>query len=265
MKKFFGGSGSDRPAVAPAPLTSGSASSGAPHHNGGLAFPSNAGGAVSAAGGHGSKLSIGSMGGHGLQAPSTSAHSQDTSFQSQATRSRLASQPTTPSAGFLPNASQQDAQYFDRSFNGSNSGFLGRPTSSSSLGVGGGQASAAMGYVNLPNGSGFLGGASVGPPSPIYMDSAALAGGGGVTPPISYANQPGGLPAAQGPSGAGTNFDRNELHKSLKALENLLISLDEYRELAAKMAKVEKRVAKAANELAKGKMTREIPGEWQCV
>lgn len=57
-------------------------------------------------------------------------------------------------------------------------------------------------------------------------------------------------------------IERTDLHKSLKSLESLLVSLDEYRDLSNKLSKVEKRIAKNASELAKGKAVKEIPGEY---
>lgn len=44
--------------------------------------------------------------------------------------------------------------------------------------------------------------------------------------------------------------DRPTLQKSLRALETLLVTLDEYRELSTRLSKVEKRLAKAGKELA---------------
>jgi len=49
-------------------------------------------------------------------------------------------------------------------------------------------------------------------------------------------------------------IDRPTLQKSLKCLETLLVAMDEYRELSTRLAKVEKRLAKAGKELA-GSMT----------
>jgi hypothetical protein len=44
-------------------------------------------------------------------------------------------------------------------------------------------------------------------------------------------------------------IDRPTLQKNLKCLETLLVAVDEYRELNARLAKVEKRLGKAAKEL----------------
>ncbi|KAN0064887.1 hypothetical protein ACQY0O_001944 [Thecaphora frezii] len=57
----------------------------------------------------------------------------------------------------------------------------------------------------------------------------------------------------------GLAIERTDLHKTLKALEGLLVNLDEYRDLAARMAKVEKKLAKSASELEKIKSTRQAP------
>ncbi|KAK9893856.1 hypothetical protein P389DRAFT_198597 [Cystobasidium minutum MCA 4210] len=45
-------------------------------------------------------------------------------------------------------------------------------------------------------------------------------------------------------------IDRPALQKSLRCLETLLVTMDEYRELSVRMSKVEKRLAKAGRELA---------------
>lgn len=55
--------------------------------------------------------------------------------------------------------------------------------------------------------------------------------------------------------------ERPDLHKSLKALESLLVNLDEYRDLAARLAKVEKKMAKSASELERTKVVRETPSQ----
>lgn len=85
------------------------------------------------------------------------------------------------------------------------------------------------------------------------------------TQPASlYAQSQAGLPSpsSAGPSvSAPQTLDRNELHKSLKALEGLLVSLDEYRDLSQRMAKVEKKIARGANDLGKGKAVKEVPCE----
>ncbi|PWN51267.1 hypothetical protein IE53DRAFT_57362 [Violaceomyces palustris] len=57
------------------------------------------------------------------------------------------------------------------------------------------------------------------------------------------------------------SIERNELHKSLKAMETLLVNLDEYRDLTAKIAKVEKKIAKSATELEKSKAIKEAPSK----
>lgn len=45
-------------------------------------------------------------------------------------------------------------------------------------------------------------------------------------------------------------IDRQTLQKSLRCLETMLVALDEYRELSSRLAKVEKRIAKAGRDLA---------------
>ncbi len=55
--------------------------------------------------------------------------------------------------------------------------------------------------------------------------------------------------------------ERPELHKSLKALESLLVNLDEYRDLSARLAKVEKKLAKSASELERTKVVLDTPAQ----
>jgi len=92
-------------------------------------------------------------------------------------------------------------------------------------------------------------------PLPL-LTPAAFSTSAPVSPPIQVA-----LPTTDNQPSTTHSIDRSELHKSLKNLESLLVSLDEYRDLSNKMAKVEKRIAKNAGELAKGKSVKEIPGE----
>lgn len=54
-----------------------------------------------------------------------------------------------------------------------------------------------------------------------------------------------------------TPIDRLALQKSLKALETLLVAVDEYRELNVRLAKVEKRLAKSAKELGASLVSKE--------
>ncbi|PWN44262.1 hypothetical protein IE81DRAFT_321409 [Ceraceosorus guamensis] len=63
------------------------------------------------------------------------------------------------------------------------------------------------------------------------------------------------------PGGNGPQLERSDLHKSLKSLESLLVTFDEYRDLSARMAKCEKRLAKGAKELGQGKAYAEVPGQ----
>ncbi|CAD6913268.1 unnamed protein product [Tilletia controversa] len=56
-------------------------------------------------------------------------------------------------------------------------------------------------------------------------------------------------------------LDRNDLPKVLRSLEGLLVGLDEYRELAQKMAKIEKKIAKSASEISKIKSVRHVPSQ----
>uniref|UniRef100_V5EQJ4 Uncharacterized protein n=1 Tax=Kalmanozyma brasiliensis (strain GHG001) TaxID=1365824 RepID=V5EQJ4_KALBG len=60
---------------------------------------------------------------------------------------------------------------------------------------------------------------------------------------------------------AGLLVERTDLHKSLKALETLLVNLDEYRDLAARMAKVEKKLAKSTLELERTKVVLPTPAQ----
>ena len=55
--------------------------------------------------------------------------------------------------------------------------------------------------------------------------------------------------------------ERPDLHKSLKALESLLVNLDEYRDLSARLAKVEKKLAKSASELERTKVVLDTPAQ----
>ncbi|KAK0544799.1 hypothetical protein OC846_005923 [Tilletia horrida] len=75
--------------------------------------------------------------------------------------------------------------------------------------------------------------------------------------PDDSASVAGQMPA----SDANNNLDRNDLHKVLRSLEGLLVGLDEYRDLALKMAKVEKKIAKSAAEIAKIKSVKHVPSQ----
>ncbi|CBQ71408.1 conserved hypothetical protein [Sporisorium reilianum SRZ2] len=55
--------------------------------------------------------------------------------------------------------------------------------------------------------------------------------------------------------------ERPDLHKSLKALESLLVNLDEYRDLSARLAKVEKKLAKSTSELERTKVVLDTPSQ----
>ena len=60
---------------------------------------------------------------------------------------------------------------------------------------------------------------------------------------------------------------KRSIHKSHRAqkressLEQLLVAFDEYRDLAARLAKCERKLGKACKELAVGKAFAEVPGE----
>lgn len=56
-------------------------------------------------------------------------------------------------------------------------------------------------------------------------------------------------------------IERNDLHKSVKALEGILVTLDEYRDLRTKLAKCEKKLSKGLNEMAKVKAIEEVPSQ----
>lgn len=60
-------------------------------------------------------------------------------------------------------------------------------------------------------------------------------------------------------AGQSHTIERNDLHKSLKALEAVLVAVDEYRDLKSRLAKSEKRLAKSLNELGKTKALEEVP------
>ncbi|PWN34183.1 uncharacterized protein FA14DRAFT_70132 [Meira miltonrushii] len=78
--------------------------------------------------------------------------------------------------------------------------------------------------------------------------------------------QPGTVPILSDSNASATNMqshaiERNDLHKSVKALEGILISLDEYRDLRTKLAKCEKKLSKGLNEMAKVKAIEEVPSQ----
>ncbi|CDS02124.1 hypothetical protein [Sporisorium scitamineum] len=55
--------------------------------------------------------------------------------------------------------------------------------------------------------------------------------------------------------------ERPDLHKSLKALESLLVNLDEYRDLTTRLAKIEKKLAKSTSELERTKVVLDTPSQ----
>ncbi|KAJ1024096.1 hypothetical protein NDA16_002935 [Ustilago loliicola] len=73
--------------------------------------------------------------------------------------------------------------------------------------------------------------------------------------------QPLPTPSAQPSSNDVNLIERPDLHKSLKALESLLVNLDEYRDLSARLAKVEKKLAKSASELERTKVVLDTPAQ----
>lgn len=79
-------------------------------------------------------------------------------------------------------------------------------------------------------------------------------------------HQPGTTETLTDPTSTLTNMqahaiERPDLHKGVKALEGVLISLDEYRELKGKLAKCEKKLAKGLNEMGKAKAFEEVPSK----
>ena len=98
-----------------------------------------------------------------------------------------------------------------------------------------------------------------------YAPAASLFPGGSSPFPAGtpYAAGPGsGLgSAAAAPQREAAALERSELHRSLKSLEQLLVAFDEYRDLAARLAKCERKLGKACKELAVGKAFAEVPGE----
>ncbi|SPO31531.1 uncharacterized protein UTRI_06462_B [Ustilago trichophora] len=90
---------------------------------------------------------------------------------------------------------------------------------------------------------------------------------GATPPPISPLAHPLPTPSASTSalkpvSSADVNLvERPDLHKSLKALESLLVNLDEYRDLSARLAKVEKKLAKSASELERTKVVQDTPAQ----
>lgn len=55
--------------------------------------------------------------------------------------------------------------------------------------------------------------------------------------------------------------ERADLHKSLKAIESLLVNLDEYRDLSSRLAKVQKKLAKSASDLERTKVVQDTPSQ----
>ncbi|EPQ30481.1 uncharacterized protein PFL1_02007 [Pseudozyma flocculosa PF-1] len=116
---------------------------------------------------------------------------------------------------------------------------------------------------------------------PPYGDYFAAARTSGATSPVPSAGPmqtprpitpvlPSGAPspglgptmptwAQSATAGEALAIERADLHKTLKALEGLLVNLDEYRDLAARMAKAEKKLARSASELAKVKSVQRAP------
>lgn len=108
----------------------------------------------------------------------------------------------------------------------------------------------------------------------VLPSSSASSNGGGLSPSlqstsrnVSPAQSPRlemrSLPSTTAPDNPNyasstppVPIDRPTLQKSLRCLETLLVTMDEYRELSVRMAKVEKRLAKAGRELASS-MTEE--------
>ncbi|KAJ1020235.1 hypothetical protein NDA18_005835 [Ustilago nuda] len=71
--------------------------------------------------------------------------------------------------------------------------------------------------------------------------------------------QPLPTPSAQPSANDAILVERSDLHKSLKALESLLVNLDEYCHLSAHLAKVEKKLAKSASDLERTKIVLDTP------
>ena len=73
--------------------------------------------------------------------------------------------------------------------------------------------------------------------------------------------QPLPTPSAQPSANDAILVERSDLHKSLKALESLLVNLDEYCHLSAHLAKVEKKLAKSASQLERTKIVLDTPAQ----
>lgn len=97
------------------------------------------------------------------------------------------------------------------------------------------------------------------PTRAVSPGSAAMA----LTTPAPLPTTPGAsTSAATVVSSANAHLvERPDLHKSLKALESLLVNLDEYRDLSARLAKVEKKLAKSTSELERTKVVLDTPAQ----
>lgn len=116
---------------------------------------------------------------------------------------------------------------------------------------------------DLSPGLGYFGNAASGGPHSVHS------AGGGLSPSLHNTSRnasplqsprldsrplPSSGPPALTPDWATSSpplpIDRPTLQKSLRCLETLLVAMDEYRELNVRLGKVEKRLGKAAKELA---------------
>jgi len=120
-------------------------------------------------------------------------------------------------------------------------------------------------FTPLPNSTSYVGSspmAAVQHIVPQYTGQTSLLNSGG----MMATSQPGTLPILADSNASLTNMqahaiERNDLHKSVKALEGILVSLDEYRDLRTKLAKCEKKLSKGLNEMAKVKAIEEVPSQ----
>lgn len=114
------------------------------------------------------------------------------------------------------------------------------------------------------------------PSSTSYVGSGSMAAVQNIAPQFTgqtisntgamLTAQPGALPVLADSNSSLTNMqahaiERNDLHKSVKVVESILVSLDEYRDLRTKLAKCEKKLSKGLNEMAKVKSIEEVPSQ----
>lgn len=127
-------------------------------------------------------------------------------------------------------------------------------------------------YFDLPMSASHVSLPSAAPRTPLLLSPSptgqSFIGNGGVSsvgafgavqylaPPIPTTSISAQEVQSRGPEGiavqAEHSVDRADLHKSLKALETLLVQLDEYRDLQSRFSKIEKKLSRSCLEVAKG-------------